>query len=235
MHQCPIGTATSFPDMVFANNTTVNTHTNAPIALKTVMSHPHPMQRCSNLPQNNKGIGQSKTRSIHNNHLPTQINQKKLKLVLDGYDPQMTAFLLRGVAQEFSRVDKTFWFAIIWSYFWRALNQLYSFMNDRQVKRIPCPIHILVDFILHLYNLEYFQTSIRSQLSTIDFIHRLANYTLPSDSLFIEKADDRYEQPNIQTWYPFTDHSEYSIVNDQVTGSMFKKWSFPRFILKSYV
>ena len=69
----------------------------------------------------------------------------------------------------------------------RALNQFCSFMNDKKVKPIPCPTHILVDFILHQYNLGYAQTSITSQLSAINFIHRLANYPPPSDSFLVRK------------------------------------------------
>ena len=66
----------------------------------------------------------------------------------------------------------------------RALNQFCSFMNDKKIKPIPCPTHILVDSI---YNLGYAQTSITSQLSAIHFIHRLANYPPPSDSFLVRK------------------------------------------------
>ena len=60
-------------------------------------------------------------------------------------------------------------------------------MKSLSLAPFPCPSHILVQYILFLYNKGYASSTIQTHLSAINFIHRLANLKQPSDAFVVKK------------------------------------------------
>ena len=69
----------------------------------------------------------------------------------------------------------------------RALTQFCKFVQGKNTYPIPCPQALLVEYILDLFNRGYSHSSITSNLSAINFVHRLANLSPPSEAFLVKK------------------------------------------------